>query len=96
MAIVPSADIIVTGIGLMGVMDGLEFVRTVRRAVARHISVIVLTAYAFPTDRERAFAAGCDRFLPKPCLPHTLLTEIIDILNAAHRTPDTFAQHAMR
>jgi CheY-like chemotaxis protein len=94
MAIVPAVDVIVTGIGLAGMTDGLEFVREVRRAVARPISVIVLTAHAYRSDRERAFAAGCDRFLAKPCLPHALLSEIYDVLDQSATTPATSCQRA--
>ena len=72
----PSSDVIVTGIRLPGAMDGLEFVRALRRIVTRHTPVIVLTACASRNDREQAFAAGCDRFLTKPCLPDTLLAEL--------------------
>jgi two-component system cell cycle response regulator DivK len=31
------------------------------------IPILALTAYAFTTDEERAWAAGCDGFLAKPC-----------------------------
>jgi CheY-like chemotaxis protein len=94
MGIVPAVDAIVTGISLAGMTDGLEFVRAVRQAVARHISVIVLTAHAYQSDRERAFAAGCDRFLAKPCLPHALLAEIYDVLDQSAITPATSCRRA--
>jgi CheY-like chemotaxis protein len=40
------------------------------------IPVIVLTAHAFPEDRHRAKAVGCDAFLTKPCEPRTVLEEV--------------------
>ena len=86
-----SVDVIVTGIGLSSMTDGLELVRAVRRDVRRRVPVIVLSAYAYPRDRERAFAAGCDAFLTKPCLPPALLTEILEVLDAFHRTTATAA-----
>ena len=91
-AIVPSADVIVTGIELAGMTDGLEFLRAVRRAAPRHIPMIVLTAHAHPSDRERAFAAGCDRFLAKPCLPDALLAEIYAVLDGSHATSANFGR----
>jgi two-component system, cell cycle response regulator DivK len=41
-----------------------------------HIPVIVLTAHAFPEDRHRAHAVGCDAFLTKPCEPRRVLEEV--------------------
>lgn len=76
LSIVPNVDVVVTAIRLPGKMDGLELIETLRAGDRRHVPVIVLTACASPRDRERAFAAGCDAFLSKPCLPETLLTEI--------------------
>ena len=42
----------------------------------RHIPVIVVTAYAFPEDRTRADAIGCEGFLTKPCEPSRVLAEM--------------------
>jgi len=71
------ADIIVTGIRVPGVCDGVELVRRLRHAdETRRTPIIVLTACVFNPDRQRALAAGCDAFLAKPCLPDRLLAEI--------------------
>lgn len=40
------------------------------------IPVIVLTAHAFPEDRHRAEAVGCDAYLTKPCEPREVLEEV--------------------
>jgi two-component system, cell cycle response regulator DivK len=40
------------------------------------IPVIVLTAHAFPEDRVRARAVGCNAFLTKPCEPREVLEEV--------------------
>lgn len=71
------ADVIVTGILLPGSPDGVELITRLRAdpGTAR-IPIIVLTACAFETQRQRAEAAGCDAFLSKPCLPSELYAEI--------------------
>jgi DNA-binding response OmpR family regulator len=77
------ADIIVTGILLDGPADGIELIGRLRDDDAtRHTPIIVLTACAWPRDRERAERAGCDVFLPKPCLPVDLLREVRLLLSA--------------
>lgn len=40
------------------------------------IPILALTAYAFTSDEERAYSAGCRGFLPKPCEPSRLLAEV--------------------
>jgi two-component system cell cycle response regulator DivK len=42
----------------------------------RHIPVIVLTAHAMESDRQKAFSAGCDAFDTKP-VEIARLTEIM-------------------
>ena len=76
------ADVIVTGIRVPGSFDGVELVRRVRQTEkTTHTRVIVvLTAYAFESDGQRAFAAGCDLFLPKHCPPERLVREIRAVL----------------
>jgi two-component system cell cycle response regulator DivK len=71
-----------------GSFDGIELVRRIRvsHRTARS-PIIVLTACAFEPDQQRALAAGCDRFLPKPCLPEQLEDEIRKLL-ALHHLPD--------
>jgi len=77
-------DVVVTGIRVRGSFDGLELVRRLRqREQTRETPVIVLSACAFETDRLRALDAGCDRFLPKPCLPYVLAATIRCLLTPA-------------
>lgn len=48
-------------------MDGLELTRQLKSDPAtRDIVVIAVTAYAMKGDEERARAAGCDGYIPKP------------------------------
>jgi DNA-binding response OmpR family regulator len=76
------ADVIVTWMGVPGSCDGVELVRRVRQTVRtkQHI-IVLLTAGAFESDRQRAFAAGCDGFLPKHCPPEQLVREIRAVLS---------------
>ena len=77
----PQADVVLTGIRLTGHADGEELIARLRReSQTRSVLVLVLAAMAFPEDRARAEAAGCDAFLPLPCLPDDVLTEIRRLL----------------
>ena len=79
----PQANIVVTGIILDEPMDGVELVSRLRHDdCTRATPIVVLTACAWPKDRERAEGAGCDVFLAKPCLPNDLLGEVQQLLTA--------------
>jgi DNA-binding response OmpR family regulator len=57
--------------------NGVELIRQLREDARTRTSVIiVVSARVFPADRSAAEEAGCDVFLPKPCLPETLVAEI--------------------
>lgn len=59
-------DLILMDISLPFI-DGCEVTRRLKaNPRTRHIPVIVLTAHALVTDRERAFKAGCDDYDTKP------------------------------
>src|SRR5712692_1777285 len=76
------AEVIVTGIRVRGSFDGVELVRRLRdTGQTKQLSIIVLTTCAFEPDQQRAHAAGCDVFLPKPCLPDRLVSEIRGVLS---------------
>jgi DNA-binding response OmpR family regulator len=99
-ALARQADIIVTGVVLDGSTDGIELVGRLRDDHGtRHTPIIVLTACAWAEDRERAAHAGCDVFLPEPCLPDDLLHEVRRLLRSTprHRRrehPDASTPHA--
>jgi CheY-like chemotaxis protein len=46
-------------------MGGLDAVRAIRK-LSPDVPIIVYTAFVYEYDREQAFAAGCNDFLPKP------------------------------
>jgi CheY-like chemotaxis protein len=49
------------------VMSGWEAARRLRDSPhARHLPIIALSAHALEGEREKALAAGCDEFEPKP------------------------------
>jgi two-component system cell cycle response regulator DivK len=80
----PGADVIVTGILLPSSMDGVELIARLRHDErTRRTPIIVLTACAWNTERERAEHAGCDVFLPKPCPPDELLRHVRQLLAGA-------------
>jgi two-component system cell cycle response regulator DivK len=75
------ADVIVTGICVPGSFDGVELVRRLRKSdKTKTTPIIVVTACAFEPYKQRAHAAGCSAFLPKPCLPERLVDEIQAVL----------------
>jgi two-component system, cell cycle response regulator DivK len=79
----PQASIVVTGINLDDSMDGAELVSLLRHSDRTSSTpIIVLTACVWPAERARAEGAGCDVFLPKPCLPNDLLGEVRQLLAA--------------
>ena len=67
-------DVIVTDmIFQWSAYDGPRFLREVRKhPQCATTTVIVLSGFTRPIDRQRARAAGADRFLLKPCSPDEL------------------------
>ena len=76
-----NSDVIVTEIRVSGSFDGLDLVSRLRHADGtKQKPIIVLTASTFEPDQRRAYAAGCDVYLSKPCLPENLLSAISGVL----------------
>jgi CheY-like chemotaxis protein len=74
-------DVVVADVSLAG-MSGLDLTRRLRRDTrTRDARIIVLTGHALGGIKDKAEAAGCDRFLVKPCLPDVLALEIRNVLH---------------
>lgn len=77
LALAGGFDAIVCDIGLPGI-DGYELMTRLRAtwdarpAQARPLT-LALSGYGQPSDRERALAAGFDRYLVKPVAPGALI-----------------------
>jgi two-component system cell cycle response regulator DivK len=74
-------DVVVADVG-QEVMSGVDLTRRLRGDPrTRGAGIIVLTSHVLGGVKDRAEAAGCDRFLVKPCLPDVLALEIRDVLH---------------
>jgi two-component system cell cycle response regulator DivK len=66
------------------VIDGWEATRRLKADDrTAHIPVVALTAHDGSGELQRATRAGCDWFVPKPCPPDALITEVRRILELA-------------
>lgn len=69
-------NVIVLDLGLPDI-DGWEVARQLRAALRTvAIPIIALTASDLPHERASAMRAGCDRHLPKPCVP----ADLVDVI----------------
>ncbi|HHJ11352.1 MAG TPA: response regulator [Bacteroidetes bacterium] len=74
------ADIIIIDV-LIPFKNGIDATRFVKKLYPK-IPVIIVTAYASREIREKSFMTGCDAYLTKPVLPHTLLTTLNEFIEA--------------
>lgn len=59
------------------IMDGYEATRRIKADPALNsIPIIAVTSYALSGDEQKARAAGCDDFVPKPYSTRQLLAKI--------------------
>jgi CheY-like chemotaxis protein len=73
-------DVVVADVMLPGI-TGLDLTRRLRDDNrTKDAAIIVLTGRTFGSDEQQVAAAGCDRFLLKPCLPDERTSEIRDVL----------------
>jgi CheY-like chemotaxis protein len=76
-------DVVVTDARLPGSMDGLALTATLKHDhTTSALPVVVLTGSGFAHDSQDARRAGCDRLLPKPCLPEKLAQSIDELLRS--------------
>jgi CheY-like chemotaxis protein len=71
-------SVIVTDLRLPGSsIDGWSVIRTIKEdPTVAHIPIVVTAVEVSPEDRERAFAAGCDVYFPKPFRVQELRSQI--------------------
>jgi CheY-like chemotaxis protein len=66
------------------VIDGWDATRRLKSdGRTAHIPVVALTAHDGSGELQRATRAGCDWFVPKPCPPDALITEVRRVLGRA-------------
>ena len=64
------------------IMDGYEATRRIKAdASLRTIPIIAVTSYALGGEGQKARAAGCDDYVPKPFSPRQLLAKIRQYLS---------------
>ncbi len=67
-------------------MDGWEVTRLLKaESSTSHIPIIALTAHALLSDRDKAFAAGCNEYDTKPVEFQRLLSKIEGLLSVESR-----------
>lgn len=65
------------------VVDGWEATRRLKTDTrTAHIPVVALTSHDGAGELERVTSAGCDWFVPKPCQPDALVSEVRRVLAA--------------
>jgi PAS domain S-box-containing protein len=78
-------DVLLADIGMPGV-DGYSLIREVRRREVQsgqHLPSGAITAYAGSHDRERALAAGFDRYVSKPINPPAIVETVLSMCSGA-------------
>lgn len=77
-----SPDVILLDMNLP-LVDGWTAAKEIKRnPTSNRAPIIALTAHAMSGDKEKALAAGCDDYHPKPVDFSTLLTQIDELLKS--------------
>lgn len=62
-------------------IDGLTLIQRIRQHPQFHtLPILVVSGYAFQTDRQKAIAAGATDYMVKPIMPNTLSSKILSLL----------------
>lgn len=81
MALASRPDVILLDL-VLPVLSGVDLARELKaRSETKNIPIIAVTGWG----RERALQAGCDGYVPKPCVLDDVLVEIRRLLAAAER-----------
>jgi len=73
-------DVFLIDISLKGKKDGLQLVKELRESKEyADAPIICISAHVFPKDRQNAFNAGVDEFLPRPIRNEEMLASIIEV-----------------
>jgi two-component system alkaline phosphatase synthesis response regulator PhoP len=78
-------DVIVATVRLAG-LSGIDLIRQLRGdARTRESGIVMLAGPAESAMQRQAHAAGCDRVLPKRCMPDALAFALRDVIVARRR-----------
>lgn len=78
-------DVVLLDVSLAGAMTGFDVCRALRAEPdTAKTPIIMLSAWAFDTDLEAGWAAGCDDYLAKPFAAGQLLAVLDQQLNPSH------------
>jgi CheY-like chemotaxis protein len=72
------------------VLNGWETAKRIRTlsGAAQHIPIIALTAQAMEGDQEKALAAGCNDYIPKPVVDANIIKEkVLKYLSLERSSP---------
>ncbi len=73
-------DVFLVDISLRGNKDGLQLVKELRESADySDAPIICISAHVFPRDRQNAFNAGVDEFLPRPVRNEEMLATILEV-----------------
>lgn len=65
----------------MPVMNGYAATRALRQTEwGRDLPVVAVTAHTLAEDRDEAFSAGCNDFIPKPVIDYAVIRKAIERL----------------
>ncbi len=74
-------DVFLVDISLRGKKDGLQLVKELRQSSEYFDApIICISAHVFPKDRQNAFNAGVDEFLPRPIRNEDMLASILEVM----------------